>query len=110
MACFGRHGQEIGRRNEIDERVRMKCSKHFFYGLVRVPQGLASIGVEMPMVEKRQAKLLRHLRAELAARRTYLDFWEKQAPIELYSPPMIMLDIRTNLIDAATTEIQVIEQ
>jgi hypothetical protein len=62
------------------------------------------------MVKNCQAELLRHLRAELAARQTYLNFWEKQEPIELYSPPMIMLDIRTNLIDAARTEIEVIEQ
>lgn len=62
------------------------------------------------MVMKRQTELLRHLRAELAARRKYLAFWEKQQPIELYSPPLILRDIRSSLIGAAKTEIEVMEQ
>lgn len=62
------------------------------------------------MMEKRQTELLHHLRAELTARRKHLEFWEKQEPIELYSPPVFMQDIRSNLIEAAKAEIKVMEQ
>lgn len=51
-----------------------------------------------------------HLREEFAARRKYLDAWEKQDPNELYSPSGFLLDIRANLIDAAKAEIKVMEQ
>ena len=61
------------------------------------------------MTENRHTDLLRHLRRELAARKEYLAFWEKQDPIEVYSPPMMLVDIRSNLIEAAKVEIQVIE-
>lgn len=62
------------------------------------------------MESNRQVELLRHLREELAGRRKYLKYWEKQEPIELYSPPLFLSDIRVNLIDAAKAEIKVMEQ
>ena len=62
------------------------------------------------MESARRAQLLHHLREELAGRRKYLEYWEKQDPIELYSPPVFLRDIRVGLIDAAKAEIQVMEQ
>lgn len=38
-----------------------------------------------------------------------MEFWEKQEPIELFSPPAFLLDIRSNLIEAAKAEIAVME-
>ncbi len=61
------------------------------------------------LMKKRRIELLRHLRAELAARRRYLTFWETQEPIEIYSPPIFAQDIRSNLIEAAKAEIKVME-
>jgi hypothetical protein len=60
-------------------------------------------------VKERRVELLRHLQDELAARRKYLAFWDGQEPIELYSPPISMQDIRSNLIAAARAEIEVME-
>lgn len=62
------------------------------------------------MAKRRQAELLCHLRAELVARRKYLAFWEDQKPIELYSPPIFLRDIRSSLIEAAKAEIEVMVQ
>ncbi len=62
------------------------------------------------MESKRRAELLLHLRAELAGRRKYLEYWERQDPIELYCPPVFLRDIRIDLVDAAKAEIKVIER
>lgn len=60
------------------------------------------------MTAKRRVEILRHLRAELEARQKYLTFWEQQGPIELYSPPMFMVDVRSDLIVAAKADIAAI--
>ena len=53
--------------------------------------------------------MLRHLRAELAARRKYLAYWEAQEPLELFSPPIFFEDLRSDLVEAAISEIKVME-
>jgi hypothetical protein len=61
------------------------------------------------MSHKLRIVLLHHLQIELAARRKYLAFWEKQEPIELFSPPVFFEDIRSNLVEAARSEIKIME-
>lgn len=61
------------------------------------------------MENERRIELLRHLQTELIARKRYLAFWEKQEPIELFSPPIFFEDVRSNLVDIAKSEIRIME-
>jgi hypothetical protein len=63
----------------------------------------------MAMGSRRRAEMLHQLQSELTARRRYLAFWETQEPIELFSPPIFFEDIRSDLVEAAKSEIKVME-